>query len=57
MNFVHFSFLIFSPETLLIPIKYILLPVLKCAKTTCVEIANEMKKCSGLKDMPNFNVL
>ena len=30
---------------------------IKGAKTTCVEIANEMKKCFRLKDMPNFNVL
>ena len=27
------------------------------AEATCVEIATAMKKCSKLKDMPNFNVL
>ena len=29
----------------------------KGAKATCVEIASEMKKCSRLKDMLNFNIL
>ena len=31
--------------------------LLKGAEATCVEIANVMKKCSRLKDMPNFNLL
>ena len=30
---------------------------LKGAETTCVKIATEMKKCSRLKEMANFNVL
>ena len=29
----------------------------KGAESTCVEISTEMKKCFGLKDMLNFNVL
>ena len=29
----------------------------KGTKATCMEIGNAMKKCSRLKDMPNFNVL
>ena len=27
------------------------------AEATCVKIATEMKKCSRLKEMSNFNVL
>ena len=30
---------------------------LKGAEATCVKIATEMKKCSRLKEMANFNVL
>ena len=30
---------------------------LKGAEATCVKIATEMKKCSRLKEMSNFNVL
>ena len=29
----------------------------KGAEATCVKIATEMKKCSKLKEMSNFNVL
>ena len=29
----------------------------KDAEATCVKIATEMKKCSRLKEMSNFNVL
>ena len=30
---------------------------IKGAEATCVKIATEMKKCSRLKEMSNFNVL
>ena len=31
--------------------------LIKGAEATCVKIAIEMKKCSRLKEMSNFNVL
>ena len=36
---------------------YLQLLPLKGAEATCVKIATEIKKCSRLKEMSNFNVL
>ena len=38
-------------------VKLDLLTDIKGAEATCVKIATEMKKCSRLKEMSNFNVL